>query len=108
MRWIVRPICTVASAARATGSCSSSRTCTGQERVPRHIEDSEGLIAPHGGELPEELIKSFSALKVIEESLNWDSDSDEHRSPPEDLRVAVNNCPKSDSNSLVPSVKRAE
>jgi len=77
------------SGARSTGRCSSRRTRTGQERVACEVERGDGLVSPHGRELPEELVERVAALKVVEEGLDRHPGADEDRSATQDVGVAV-------------------
>src|SRR3989442_4844635 len=81
--------CPCSSRARSTGRCSSRRTRTGQERIASEVERSDGLLAPDGRELPEELVEGLAALEVVEEGLDRDPGADENRRAAEDVGVAV-------------------
>lgn len=53
------------------------------------LQRGDRLLAGHGREINQELRKRLTFLQVIDEGLEWDSGADEHRSTPEDLRIAV-------------------
>src|SRR5438552_15942657 len=62
-------LCPWSVTARSTGSCSSRRTRTSQQRDAREIQRGDGLVALHRRELWQKLVQGFTALEVIEERL---------------------------------------
>ena len=77
------------AAARSTGSCSSRRTRTSQQRSAREVERRDRLVALHGWELAEKLVQGFAAFEVVEQRLDRHARTDKHRRAPEDVRVTV-------------------
>src|SRR5215468_9312370 len=53
------------AAARSTGSCSSRRTRTSQQRSAGEVERRDRLVAFDGRELAEELVQGFAAFQVV-------------------------------------------
>src|SRR3990172_997882 len=76
-------------APRIRRSSSSRRTRTAQERVACEVERSDGLLAPYRRELPEELVKGFAPLEVVEGGPHRDTGADEDRRSTEDVGIAV-------------------
>jgi hypothetical protein len=76
------------AAARSTGSCSSRRTRTSQQRSAGEVERGDRLVAFHGWELAKKLVQGLAAFEVIEQRLDRNACADEHRRPAEDVRVA--------------------
>src|SRR5438876_11068053 len=85
----VSTLCPWSVTARSTGSCSSRRTRTSQQRDARKIQRGDGLVALHGRELPQKLVQGFAALEVIEERLYRDACPDEYGRATENLGIAV-------------------
>src|SRR5256886_3977748 len=77
------------SAARSSGSCSSRRTRTSQQRSAREVERRDRLVASHGRELAKKLVQGLAAFEVIEQRLYRNAGADEHRRAPEDVRVSA-------------------
>lgn len=77
------------AAARLTGSCSSRRTRTSQQRSVREVERRDRLVAFHGWELAKKLVQGLAAFQVIEQRLDRNPCADEDRRAPENVRVAV-------------------
>jgi hypothetical protein len=77
------------AAARSTGTCSSRRTRTSQQRSPCEVERRDCLVAFHGRELAQKLVQGLAAFEVIEQRPDWNACADEHRCAPEDVWVAV-------------------
>ena len=77
------------AAPRSSGSCSSRRTRTGQQRSACEVERCDSLVASHRRELTKELVQGFAAFEVVEQRLYWNACADEHRRAPKDVRVAV-------------------
>src|SRR2546426_11922203 len=77
------------AAAKSSGSCSSRRTRTSQQRSAREVERGDRLVASHGWELAEELVQGFAPFEVVEQRLYRDAGADEHGGAAENLRVAV-------------------
>src|SRR2546429_6281657 len=76
-------------AARSSGSCSSRRTRTSQQRSAREVERRDRLVASHGRELTKKLVQGLAAFEVIEQRLYRNTCADEHRRAPEDVRVSA-------------------
>ena len=74
---------------RCTGRCSSRRTRTPQERIPREVERGDRLLAANGRDLPEEVIEGFTAFEIVEERLDRHSRADENGRSPENLGIAA-------------------
>src|SRR2546430_12372769 len=77
------------AAARSSGSCSSSRTRTSQQRSARDVECRDRLVASHGRELAKKLVQGLAAFEVIEQRLYRNTCANEHRRAPEDVGVTV-------------------
>ena len=77
------------AAARSTGSCSSRRTRTSQQRSAREIERSDRLVALNGWELAKKLLQGLSTLEVVKQRLYRNACADEYRRAPQDVRVTV-------------------
>ena len=75
--------------ARSTGSCSSRRTRTSQQRSAREIECSDHLVALHGWELAKKLVQGLATFEVVEQRLNRNACADEHGRAPKDVGIAV-------------------
>jgi hypothetical protein len=51
------------------------------------------LVVLHGLELAKKLVAGLAAFEVVEQRLDRDSSTDEHRDAPEGVRVAVHDVP---------------
>src|SRR5213594_1853466 len=76
-------------AARSSGSCSSRRTRTSQQRSAREVEHRDRLVASHGRELAKKLVQRLAPFEVLEQRLYRNACADEYRRAPEDVRIAV-------------------
>src|SRR5215470_12628960 len=89
-RWTtVSTLWPLSAAARSTGSCSSRRTRTSQQRSAGEVERRDRLVAFDGRELAEELVQGFAAFQVVKQRLDRHAGADKHRRAPKDVRVAV-------------------
>src|SRR5215470_921409 len=89
-RWTtVSTLWPLSAAARSTGSCSSRRTRTSQQRSAGEVERRDRLVAFDGRELAEELVQGFAAFQIVKQRLDRHAGADKHRRAPEDVRVAV-------------------
>jgi hypothetical protein len=77
------------AAARSRGSCSSSRTRTGQQGRASELQRRDCLIASHRRKLAEKLVQGLAAFEIVEQRLYRNSCSDEHRRAPKNRRVAA-------------------
>src|SRR2546427_9520031 len=75
--------------ARSSGSCSSRRTRTSQQRCAREVERRDRLVASHGRELAKKLVQRLATFEVVEQRLYLNACADEHRRTPKNVRVAV-------------------
>ena len=75
--------------ARSTGTCSSRRTRTGQQRRAREVEHCERLVAFHRRELAKKLVQGLAAFELFKQRLYRNACADEHRRAPQDVWVAV-------------------
>src|SRR3972149_8302383 len=73
----VATLCLASVAARSSGSCSSRRTRTSQQRSAREVESGDRLVAPHGWELTQELVERIAAFEIVEQRLHRHARADE-------------------------------
>src|SRR5579863_7989283 len=52
---------------------------------------ADGSFALDGGKIFKELVQSLPSLEVIQQALEWNSGSAEHRGPPENIGVPHDN-----------------
>src|SRR5574337_1131013 len=77
------------AAARSSGSCSSRRTRTSEQRNAREVERRDCLVASYGRELAQKLVQGLAAFEVVEQRLYRNACADEHRRAPKNAGVAV-------------------
>src|SRR5438034_10467767 len=73
------------AAARSSGSCSSRRTRTSQQRSACEVERRDRLVALYGWELAQKLVQGLAAFEVVEQRLYWNACAGEHRHPPQKI-----------------------
>src|SRR5262252_8026571 len=108
-RWTtVSTLWPLSAAARSTGSCSSRRTRTSQQRSAGEVERRDCLVAFDGRELAEELVQGFAAFQVVKQRLDRHAGADKHRRAPEDVRVAVHDVawPRHAATLYTPATER--
>src|SRR5438309_7450083 len=75
---------------RRPGICSSSRTCTGEERLLGLLQGRYGLLAGYGREILEELGQRLARFQVVQQRRERHARADEHRRPTHYFGIAVN------------------
>lgn len=79
----------VRSCAKSTGIDSSRRTRTGHYLIAGVFERRDGLFAPNGRELMQELFEAVPSFQVIEQRLSGNACANEHWRPAQPGWIAM-------------------
>src|SRR5690242_8509706 len=74
----------------SSGSDSSSSSRIGRQRVARKFQCSDRLLAGHGGEGLEEILKRLPRFQIVEQVLNRHARARKDGRSALDLRISVN------------------